>query len=434
MKRRISVTIVFFVAFALSQRLFTINLTASNSQQQTDWQIIATPPKPLRAIDMLDETNGWAVGNEGLIMRWNGTNWSTEPSPTNHNLLAISMNTPTDGWAVGTSVILHWDGITWTDIANPSSEALRSINMVSNNLGWATGDAGRIIRWNGSQWLQETTPITNADISLRSVKMLSSTEGWAVGGALNSFPGTRTILRWDGNNWSIFSSVTAFRFLALSFSSSSSGVAVGSGGDAAIWNGTDWITKNLPSQNQADSVVSISSSNAWAVNVKGEIFQWNGTVWTQNSSPTTQPLHGIDIASELEIWAVGDNVILRYQDTAPVPASLTSNYSSGRMGSYFTLEGVGFPSDSITEIQINSLVYTQTVPVSASGMFTIVLDTDNADNGIYYVSARVNPDAGTTFVITSTAPLRSQEGVGFHLTVPSGIALNRQVFLPSVIR
>ena len=43
----------------------------------------------------------WAVGNAGLILKFDGTNWKTQPSPTAKNLYDVYINPDGTGWACG---------------------------------------------------------------------------------------------------------------------------------------------------------------------------------------------------------------------------------------------------------------------------------------------------------------------------------------------
>jgi hypothetical protein len=51
---------------------------------------------------MVGTSDGWIVGNLGTILRWDGSSWSSETSPTTNTLWSIYMVTVNDGWAVGT--------------------------------------------------------------------------------------------------------------------------------------------------------------------------------------------------------------------------------------------------------------------------------------------------------------------------------------------
>jgi hypothetical protein len=43
----------------------------------------------------------WAVGKAGTILHWNGSAWSTVPSPTSADLDAVFGADACDVWAVG---------------------------------------------------------------------------------------------------------------------------------------------------------------------------------------------------------------------------------------------------------------------------------------------------------------------------------------------
>ena len=54
-------------------------------------------------------TDGWAVGSDGCIIRWDGTSWNNVTSPTTAWLNSVDMISSTDGWIVGADGnIYHW--------------------------------------------------------------------------------------------------------------------------------------------------------------------------------------------------------------------------------------------------------------------------------------------------------------------------------------
>ena len=137
---------------------------------------------------MPSSTEGWAVGWNGVIIKWDGSSWSSVASPTTSSLLSVYMISSDEGWAVGCNgVILRWDGSSWSLVTSPTKGSLASVYMLSSTEGWAVGYEGIILRWDGSSWSIVTSHTTN---SLYSVHMLSSTEGWAVGfdGTIISIP------------------------------------------------------------------------------------------------------------------------------------------------------------------------------------------------------------------------------------------------------
>lgn len=126
---------------------------------------------------MISSTDGWAVGFNGKIYHWNGTNWSIMNSPTTNHLFAVDMVSATDGWAIGSNgTIIHWNGSSWTVVTSPTTNSLSDIAMVSSKDGWIVGRD--ILHWDGNTWSIVTNPTTEG---LNAVAMVSATEGWAVG-------------------------------------------------------------------------------------------------------------------------------------------------------------------------------------------------------------------------------------------------------------
>ncbi|MCJ7424849.1 hypothetical protein MUP01_11385 [Candidatus Bathyarchaeota archaeon] len=107
---------------------------------------------------MVSSTNGWAVGDQGTIIRWDGTHWSSASSPTTSWLNSVNMVSSGNGWAVGDSgTIIRWNGTSWDSVASPTAQFYCSVCMVNATDGWAVGNFGTIIRWSGTagQWIPE---------------------------------------------------------------------------------------------------------------------------------------------------------------------------------------------------------------------------------------------------------------------------------------
>lgn len=137
-----------------------------------------------------------------------------------------------------------------------------------------------------------------------------------------------------------------------------------------------------------------------------------GNTWTGNTCQTKQ---GAEIP----------------ECTPPSPA-LMINYANGKPGSFFTLRGANFPASSTATITINGSIL-GSVPTDTSGKLVFLLNTDQADNGDYIVTATVNPSASARFVLASGRPIRPQEGQGTIFNVQSGIS-SHIVYLPLLLR
>jgi len=103
---------------------------------------------------------------------------------------------------------------------------------------------------------------------------------------------------------------------------------------------------------------------------------------------------------------------------------LSINHASGGPGSFFTITGHGFPPNRTATFVVNSYTLGD-VAMDAAGDCLFLLDTEQADEGRYVVSATVDRSASTSFVIASGEPVHPQEGSGTVFQVPSGIAYGK---------
>lgn len=246
----------------------------------SSWYIVPNTSYSIYDIKMVSSSNGWAIGRAGTILHWDGTKWSQIQSPTKLDLLKLDILTAGDGWAIGaggSDSVIHWDGNIWSQHASPpTSEPLFALDMVSSSDGWIVGWRGLIYRYMSGTWNNVYSPTSNR---LDDIQMLSSTDGWVVGGSLSG-NNEGIILRWNGNTWSI-GHTTNTRLRSISMTSPSDG---------------------------------------WAVGYYGAILHWDGSSWSNVTSPTTINLHSIDMISSYDGWAVGENgTILRYIGPIPSP-------------------------------------------------------------------------------------------------------------------
>jgi len=120
-------------------------------------------------------------------------------------------------------------------------------------------------------------------------------------------------------------------------------------------------------------------------------------------------------------------------ECTPPKEVLVINYSSGKPGSFFTLEGANFPADSSVTIVVNG--YTLgTVLTDAIGNIIFLINTEQADLGWYMVSTSEHPSASASFVLDSNKQIRSQEGSGTVFNLPGGLITYYYAYLPLVHR
>lgn len=303
-----------------------INCTSIDSWN--DWGL--TRESQLADVCMVNSQDGWAVGNLGLILHWNGSFWQRVPSPVGYDLRVVSMASSDDGWILGPAgTMLHWNGINWSSYSLPLPQTqIKSIYMINPDDGWAVGESWRIdwwtgsacdylqniFRWNGQSW--SIARQTN-ESALSSIFMLNSNSGWIAGES-------GIILRWDGVSWRSMLSPTTFRLNEIFMLNDTDGWAVGAndnnyfmmangtfltGGDdpgtILHWDGKSWIMISSPITSNLRSIYMVNSKDGWAV---GEhILHWDGDAWSKVSDPLGDDgsYYSISMTSTNEGWIAG---------------------------------------------------------------------------------------------------------------------------------
>lgn len=265
----------------------------------TSWQTFDPTTDDLYATAFLSSNDGWAVGEAGTIVHWNGSGWSTVASGTTQLLTALAFLSPVNGWAVGAAgTILHWNGSTWTAVPSQTSEYLRGIAMISPADGWIVGDGGTLLHWNGTTWQQVWSPVV---VDLSAIDLLGAGDGWAVGNG-NAF------VRWDGHTWARQPVALSTNLRRIDFVSPTEGWGVGPGSAIWQWDGRAWLPltsrtfrsgrygmlDDVPEFNDVDAV---SSTSVWiagqvreapipgALQYAAAVWRWDGRELTLTTEP-----------------------------------------------------------------------------------------------------------------------------------------------------
>ena len=329
---------------------FATSYSVVNPGQWYDLNQVTTP---LRSVFMLSPTTGWAVGDSGTILYWNGNDWSRVQSPTTSlNLYSVffpDVSNPNDGWIVGQTdasfpAILHWDGVAWVKLGTTDGLSwttgqvgtLYGLFFLTPSDGWAVGAPGsstNIVHWSGrwgagGSWTTRTTPDNTA--TLYSLQVLSNTAtplgGYAVGGKAGPLG---VIFSWDGATWSSYAGVLpAANLRSISMISPTDAWAVGDAPTATPTNpvairlsGTTWggpMSLSALGIRSLQSVIAIDANNAFGVGSLGsagasDIIKFTTSSWAAISSPATVDLFSIcTVPGSSVIWSVGNwGTILR---------------------------------------------------------------------------------------------------------------------------
>jgi HEAT repeat protein len=95
----------------------------------------------------------FAVGENGLILRYNGDRWERMKSPTEQRLLAVWGTSPDRVYAVGRrGTIVRYNGRKWVSENSNTRLDLNAIWGLDDNRIFAVGDGGEILRYDGRRW------------------------------------------------------------------------------------------------------------------------------------------------------------------------------------------------------------------------------------------------------------------------------------------
>jgi hypothetical protein len=253
------------------------------------------------------------VGDSATVLHWNGTSWApvTIPGlPAAVSLSAVDALSATDVWAVGfasagtpfapqTTLTVHWNGTTWTRVPAPGSftpestgASLPSLSMDSPTDGWAVGSVvhdktgvltGLALHWNGTSWQRVAT---SAAAAFSGVASFSPADATAVGDVQTSeFAFTPVALHWNGTNWARTANLPAPPGVPASQLGGPDSFSAPSATD--LWTGGGYFT---------------------SAGFKAFAWHWNGTRWTiVRTSPATPVGSGLAVAaaSPADVWGVG---------------------------------------------------------------------------------------------------------------------------------
>jgi hypothetical protein len=304
--------------------------------------------QPLDAVSLPAEGAGWAVGEDGLILRQAGGDWQRVENPAVGALFDVFFLDETHGWAAGEGgTILRWDGVDWTtDYAytapedDPSGAAwvIQTLDFSGPEDGWAAGAItypdGRsqslLLHWNGLRWMPVGDLPGCESCGFNAVLALNSRDVWLAGGGRfcqgdveGVCPDSARLWHWDGSAWLDTPARGASWLYAL---------AQGPSGE--LWAAG------------MEYVVSIANASAQA---RGSVFAWNGAEWNLLSlPPNSGGIYALAVLADGSLVVGGDFSMLRSGHTWSYIASEIAAYGwitdleTGADGRLYALTSSGF--------------------------------------------------------------------------------------------
>ncbi len=372
----------------------------------TNWgRIYETAGAPLTALVVQSPSAIWAAG-ASRILNFDGTAWKTQFS-AGLNLAGLWLAPGADGWAVGqTGQMVRFDGSAW---AEPNPRHVQTLTDVWSSPASAVGDAGVPATDSGSDgadggkaeagtpdgasdggrpdaglpdrggpsvWVSGFDPLAAAhhggvvwrgqdeawdpvaigDVGpLWSVWSQTGADVWAAGetllhGGTSGAPwtpvgATASWRRVRGSSpTSIWSVEDAIHFSNRPMPWPQDGTqlwgltvfndydvwAAAASGRTFHWTTSPvphWVTFDPATKDPAlYSTGGVASDDLWAVGDVGVTRHWDGKQWNDVASGTTQALHGVWAVATGDVWAVGDaGTILHWDGHGWSPSASGTN-------------------------------------------------------------------------------------------------------------
>lgn len=274
------------------------------------------------------EAVGAYQGSSGLVtlaVRWNGTSWRIQRTPSPAGFVSEQLNTVScasatfcEAWGGGNSgnpgpeIAEQWNGKAWRLQTVPSSAAVNAVSCFSATFCEAVGSGAAAYRWNGLSWGAQTVPSPAGSGILGGVSCVSKTFCEAVGEySSGSVVGVAAV--WTGSAWRAQSTPNppGAAFTHLNGVSCASAKSCETAGDfrvntttsdakalAEAWNGSAWLLQRAVAPpgatfNTLAAVSCVSATFCEAVGTHDNSAgaevdlaeEWNGKVWAIQSTP-----------------------------------------------------------------------------------------------------------------------------------------------------
>jgi len=281
----------------------------------------------LHAVQFVDASEGWAVGDEGVV--WHtidaGKEWELVPSHVRASLRSVCFLNPYLGWVAGrdelpdgqsAGVVLFTadGGVTWKRVLLNALPGLNVVRFADEKTGYLAGDGSDqhpsglfVTTDSGRTWEPVPGP--------RVASWLAGDFGGGNGGALAGAWDRLGTVR-NGKAFTVDMDSLGGRNLCGLRLHGKTGVAVGQGGLLLTTNaaGSSWnfvdagLPKNVPCDWDFHAVHGVGKQY-WVVGRPGSVVLHSaddGAHWEVQRTGQPLPLDGVFFADELHGWAVGE--------------------------------------------------------------------------------------------------------------------------------
>lgn len=340
----------------------------------------------LNAVFAVSATDVWAVGNVGIILRYDGKTWKRSASGTTEDLLGVWARSANEVYvAAGNGGLLRFDGTSWTKM-NTSAVTTGAITSVFGGASTlvVTTRSSDAWRYNGTTW----TRYASGALGIRVTAELTGATGTS-DNDLIVYGSQYAAVRWNGSGW------TAQPSTSLSLSNITA-VALnayyGTVLDGSLWQ-YDTTKSGFQFKqigNAFDSTYSVvglygaSTSALFTSGPTGLIHRYDGTKWNPIDTgirdvTSFAALHGL---SASDVWAVGRRGTIVHYDGTTAKSNRSNLFNGKFIGIWGTdTRNVQFLSDRNTIVRYDGGSYTEGSPIlSGAGSQALALAGTSAND------------------------------------------------------
>jgi hypothetical protein len=258
--------------------------------EQKGWQSISTGLKSnLRAAFAPREDDVWCVGDDGVILRWDGSKWNRVTSPTSQDLNAVHFGPTNIGWAVGAKgTSIRWENGNWSVKPTPTTKTLRGVWAGPKDTAWAVGDGGVILYWDGAKWNADEKPTT---ANLFAISGAHPDWIWAVGN-------NGAVLRRTYGHWNLFTQTPGTSVTLRAVATDPGGQVWVGGDDGLLWRkpgfgDSAFVAEESATSANIQSIARQHGRRIFAVGNGGVLTSMNEAGWKNDGKLGSKTLFGV---------------------------------------------------------------------------------------------------------------------------------------------
>lgn len=275
----------------------------------------ASPPRALRGIAATADNEAWAIGDAGVLIRFNGAKWNVQDIDgtlmKTRDFADVWLHTGLDGAASGMAVGpggagLVRDGDTWQDFPARTTADLNAVAARPGGGFAAVGDGGLLMVTDSADGalVDLAAPVTAAD--LHGVAVAKDGTIWAVGDAglvvQASAAGSTVVMTPAAANGVDLRGVAVLADDTV--------LAVGKQGAVLRYADGAWTSEDAGVDFDLEAVAA-GDAGAVAVGAFGAVLSRTAAgVWSAVDAPTLETLHAVHVQSDGGVVVAGDGGVV----------------------------------------------------------------------------------------------------------------------------